>query len=99
MGAGVALLQDELGAVPNPQGVAAEEEHHDDAHADAGGEAFPDAGAVRSLERLAVLLHRQLLASEGRDLRVRSMAVSVLRHSSIEPPWSVLEWRRLGLLF
>ena len=94
MGAGVALLQDELGAVPNPQGVAAEEEHHDDAHADAGGETFPDARAVRSLERLAVLVHRSLLASEGRDLRVRSMAVSVFRHSSNRH-----DRRRLRLLF
>lgn len=64
LGSGVPLLQDQLGAVPYPQRVAAEEEHHDGAHSEAGSKAFSDTGLVCALEGLVVLVDCPFFAGE-----------------------------------
>jgi hypothetical protein len=79
LGSCVPLLQNQLGAIPNPQRVAAEEEHHDRAHPEPRGEALPDAGLVRTLQGLVVLLHRPFLAGERRNLQQRSSVMVTSR--------------------
>jgi hypothetical protein len=86
LGSSVAFLQDQLGAIPYPQRVAAEEEPHDRAHAKPAGKALPDAGLVSALQGLVVLLHCPFLTGERCDLQHKEQGQRVIS-AGTSIPW------------